>query len=235
MKKYERVYKDLLEKIERGDYKAGESLPSEKKLMETYQVSRYTIRQAIDILVNSGYLLKKQGKESVVSEREKYTMPISEIKSFQEINEMEDRQAKTYVRDLDLVSDRNLNKKIFGIDSDEEVFKVVRLREIGGEKVILDTDYFRREIIGSLPLKECRNSIYRYLEEDRGTKIGYAVKEISCKRPTEEEKEIMDIDQYNVLVVVESNTYLEDNTIFQHTISKHRPDKFRFVDLSKRK
>ena len=29
----------------------------------------------------------------------------------------------------------------------------------------------------------------------------------------------------------ESYTYLEDATLFQYTESKHRPDKFRFVDL----
>ena len=45
----------------------------------------------------------------------------------------------------------------------------------------------------------------------------------------------MDIGDYNMVVVVKSHTYLENNTLFQCTESRHQPDKFRFVDTGKEK
>ena len=40
--------------------------------------------------------------------------------------------------------------------------------------------------------------------------------------------------EYDFLVCVRSYTYLDDATLFEYTISKHRPDKFRFVDFTRR-
>ena len=39
---YERIYGDLLAKIQSGDYQPGDRLPSEKELAELYGVSRIT-------------------------------------------------------------------------------------------------------------------------------------------------------------------------------------------------
>lgn len=42
------------------------------------------------------------------------------------------------------------------------------------------------------------------------------------------------MDGFDLLVCVKSYTYLEDATLFQYTESKHRPDKFRFVEFARR-
>ena len=47
---YERIYADLLAKIQNGDYKPGDRLPSEKESAELYGVSRITAKKAMDLL-----------------------------------------------------------------------------------------------------------------------------------------------------------------------------------------
>ncbi|WP_297820540.1 GntR family transcriptional regulator [uncultured Lactobacillus sp.] len=59
--KYEKVKKNLIDKIESGIYKVGEKLPTESELMKTYQVSRYTIRRAAGELENKHYIYRIQG------------------------------------------------------------------------------------------------------------------------------------------------------------------------------
>ena len=51
---------------------------------------------------------------------------------------------------------------------------------------------------------------------------------------TEEDRKFLDMAPYDMVVVVKSYTYLSSNELFQYTESRHRPDKFRFVDLAKR-
>ena len=47
---YERIYGDLLAKIQSGDYQPGDRLPSEKESAEFYGVSRITAKKAMDML-----------------------------------------------------------------------------------------------------------------------------------------------------------------------------------------
>lgn len=66
--KYKSIAYQLKDNIITQEYKKGEMIPSEKKLQEYYHVSRHTIRQAIDLLVNDGYIIKKKGLGSIVSD-----------------------------------------------------------------------------------------------------------------------------------------------------------------------
>ena len=77
-------------------------------------------------------------------------------------------------------------------------------------------------------------SLYNYIENELGLKISFARKEFTVVKATEEEKNLLDMHEYDLLVCVKSYTYLEDASLFQYTISKHRPDKFRFVDFARR-
>ena len=51
----------IIDMIENEEIGVDECIPSEPKLMQTYNLSRTTVRKAIDELVNEGYLYKKQG------------------------------------------------------------------------------------------------------------------------------------------------------------------------------
>lgn len=63
---YEQVVRDLKGKIVSGIYEKGELLPSEKELIEYYHVSRITIRKALSILADMGFVETSQGRGSAV-------------------------------------------------------------------------------------------------------------------------------------------------------------------------
>lgn len=69
--KYERVADDLRKKIIDKEYLVNEIIPSEANLQGIFEVSRHTVRQAIGILVNEGYLRTEQGSGTYVSVPEK--------------------------------------------------------------------------------------------------------------------------------------------------------------------
>lgn len=64
--KYYLLKKELLKRIELGEYQEGKQIESERELMEKYQFSRITVRRAIDELVNEGHLYRIQGKGTYV-------------------------------------------------------------------------------------------------------------------------------------------------------------------------
>ena len=89
-------------------------------------------------------------------------------------------------------------------------------------------DYLNANIITGLERKHAENSLYEYIEKQLGLKISFARKITVVKASKHEKLWICKI-MISFLVCVKSYTYLEDATFIQYTISKHRPDKFRFT------
>ncbi|SEK32413.1 GntR family transcriptional regulator, trehalose operon transcriptional repressor [Paenibacillus sp. OK003] len=233
--KFIRIYEDIAARIRTGEIEAGTLLPSELDLSESYQTSRETIRKALKMLSEEGYIQKIQGKGSIVLDIRKIDFPISGLVSFKELAKKMGHRAKTYVKVFEEKKvDQALFKKInFGLN--EKVWEIRRVRKVDGEHVILDKDHISQRLIPGLSKEICNDSIFQYIEEELGLTISFAKKEILVEEPTAEDRELLDLEGFHNVVVVRSQVYLEDASQFQFTEARHRPDKFRFVDFARRR
>ncbi|MEZ5459879.1 MAG: GntR family transcriptional regulator [Steroidobacteraceae bacterium] len=64
---YAQVYTALREWIHEGHYAPGSQLPPESELSRMFSVSRITTRQAIDLLVDEGLVVRQQGRGTFVT------------------------------------------------------------------------------------------------------------------------------------------------------------------------
>lgn len=233
--KFIRIYEDIAGRIRNGDIEAGTLLQSELDLSERYQTSRETIRKALKMLYEEGYIQKIQGKGSIVLDIRKIDFPVSGLVSFKELAQKMGHRAQTVVKLFEEQGiDQTLSQKTsFGLN--EQVWQINRVRIVDGEHVILDKDYISQRLIPGLNQEICNDSIYEYIEQKLGLSISYAKKEIVVEEPTAEDRELLDLDGFHNVVVVRSQVYLEDTSQFQYTESRHRPDKFTFVDFARRK
>lgn len=230
-----KIYNELVKAIEVEEVSPGEKLPSESELMEEYGVSRDTIRKSLDLLEENGYIQKAKGKGSFVLDRNKFDFPVSGIVSFKEISKKMGHSFRTIVEHLELKRPNKEIKKKLQLGEEDLVWEVLRVREIDGEKIILDKDYFNNEYIKGLTKEICEDSTYEYIENELGLNINYAKKEIIVEKTTKEDKKYLDLQDFDMVVVVKSYTYLSDASLFQYTESRHRPDKFKFVDFARRR
>jgi GntR family trehalose operon transcriptional repressor len=228
------IYNDLVEQIQKGDLKANSLLPSEHILAEQYDSSRETIRKALNLLSQNGYIQKIKGKGSVVLDVKKFDFPVSGLVSFKEIAESSGKPWRTNVHELVLIHPDDALSRQLKISKKEEVWQVIRSREINQEKIILDKDYIRKEFVPTITKDICEDSLYRYFEKTLGLVISFAKKEITVEEATEEDKQYLDMNGYNHVVVVRNLVYLDDASLLQYTESRHRLDKFRFVDFARR-
>ena len=96
----------------------------------------------------------------------------------------------------------------------------------GKGSFVLDINKFDFPVSGVVSFKEIASKL--------GLKIAYAKKEITVQNATEEDKKYLDMKSFDMVVVVKSYTYLDDTSLFQYTESRHRPDKFVFIDFARR-
>lgn len=233
--KYITIYKKITVLIETGELPAGDTLPSENELANKYDTSRETIRKALNLLAQNGYIQKVRGKGSIVLDLKKFEFPVSGLISFKEIAEKMEKPTKTIVHEVSLIKPDHFLTAQLNLTDKDYAWKVVRTREIAGERIILDKDFFNKNIVDILTKEICEQSIYDYLENKIGLAISFAKKEIVVEEPTEEDRDCLNLDGFSNIVVIKNFVYLEDATLFQYTESRHRPDKFRFVDFARRK
>src|SRR5699024_10800744 len=233
-KKYLTIYQDLVKKIEVKHWAEASMLPSEYELTEMYATSRETIRKALNLLAQDGYIQKVRGKGSVIIDVNKFDFPVSGIISFKELTGKLNLKANTILHELAIIeADQDLPSKL-KIRLHEPIWKVCRVREISGEKVILDKDYFNKKFVPALTKEICEDSIYNYLENELKLNISFARKEFTVEDPTREDRQLLDLEGYSNVVVIKSMVFLDDTSLFQYTESRHRQDKFKFVDFARR-
>ena len=234
MKKYQEIFNGLQEKILNGSYLAGVLLPTEKELQDQYQVSRDTVRKALRLLTEKGLIQKVQGRGSQVLKQELLNFPVSGLTSYKELVDSLGLNSQTRVISLDLMTVDEQTALQTGFPEGSQVWKVLRTRSIDGVVSVLDLDYLAKDCVPNLTQEIAQTSIYAYLEEDLGLDISYAQKEITIQASTERERLLMD-NQDDYLVLIRSRVYLGDTRQFQYTESRHKIDKFQFVDFARRK
>ena len=60
--KFNEIYKDLKSKIETSEYEYQQMLPSENTMVDIYDCSRNTVRRAVSMLTDDGYVQPLHGK-----------------------------------------------------------------------------------------------------------------------------------------------------------------------------
>ncbi|AUM88009.1 trehalose operon repressor [Clostridium botulinum] len=233
--KYLTIYNEISNKIENNKIQSGEKLSSENEMMKEYNVSRDTIRKALNLLESNGYIQKVKGKGSFVLDINKFDFPVSGLTSFKELSTRMGVESNTLVKELKLIKPDNFLMKQLNLSKNDDVWKVIRVREIDNKKIILDKDFFNKKYVPLLTKDICENSIYEYLENELGLKISFAKKEITVQQATQEDKSYLDFENYSMIVVVKNYIYLDDMSLFQYTESRHRPDRFKFVEFARRK
>lgn len=235
--KYDKIYEDMKQKIEQEEYEFQELLPSEHTLIEQYNCSRNTIRRAIAELVKDGYVQTLQGKgvRNIFQPVEQNSFTLGHIESFKETSLRNKKEVKTKVLLLtELVVDEKLSKKTsfpFGTI----VYYIQRLHYINGKPLIINHNYFRKDIVGILTTEIAEQSIYEYLEQQCHISIVTSKRTMTVEKMTQIDEKYLELGDYNCLAVISSQTYNAEGVMFEFTQSRHRPDYFRFQDTATRK
>ena len=125
---YSDIREDLLEKIKSGVFKEGEVIPSEVELAKQYGVSRPTIRQATQTLVDDGYLERRRRRGTIVKRPQINHSFTARISSFDDEMIANGKMPRTNVLMLRRVKPPLEVAKGLELADNEEVFKLVRLR-----------------------------------------------------------------------------------------------------------
>ncbi|MEI2342220.1 UTRA domain-containing protein [Priestia megaterium] len=235
--KYVEIYEDLKKKIEQNVYEYQELLPSENTLVKEYDCSRNTLRRAIGNLANEGYVQTKHGKgvHVIYQDFKDNEYMFGETETFKEFATRNNKKHRTDVIVFEeLVVDEDIHEHTrfpIGI----EVYHLKRVRYLEGNPVIMDYNYFRKDIAEGLTTELAEDSIYEFLDRELDQRAVTAKRKMVVERTTDMDEKYLKLDGFNSVVVVTSHVFNADGVMFEHTESRHTPGNFVFFDQTQRK
>lgn len=235
--RYSDIYQDLKNKIETGEYEFQELLPSEHQLIEHYDCSRNTIRRAIGNLVTDGYVQTMQGKgvRNIYQPTQQNSFAIGNIESFRESALRNGKKPKTRVIYLtELVADKKIARRT-GFEPGSNLYYLQRVHYLDNKALILNHNYFLKDLVPNLTKEIAESSIYDYIENTLNMSIITSKRVFTVEKMTEIDEKYLELGDYNCLAVVTSQTYNSDGIMFEYTQSRHRPDYFSFQDNATRR
>ncbi len=123
---------ELYEKINSGAWAEGFKIPSENELCDEYGISRTTVREVLNEMVQTGYIVRKQGKGSFVA-KPAVEQTLTSNYSLSADLEQQGKTSEFILLSFSLVNAKPSSVDLFEIAADEKLFEVVRIRTIDGQ------------------------------------------------------------------------------------------------------
>ncbi|MDQ0206974.1 GntR family transcriptional regulator [Alkalicoccobacillus murimartini] len=220
------VYDELLKLINTNRMAAGERMPSENELAETYQVPRMTVRKAYQQLENRGYVMSVKGKGRFLKE--------------------ESRPIKLHLSGSESFTDKMIAA---GYDLRTEVFQsgehphparadyfsgpaynISRLRLINDEPIAIHHSFLNMEMFPTIQEDAASiSSMFSYYRACGYSNFENGKSLLSIQFPTADEQKRLHCSGVVPLIKLESSTIDGDSgNVLEYTHILYRGDKFTY-------
>lgn len=227
--KYYKIYEELLEQIRDGEYEKNNLFPSDTELVKKFNVSRGTVREAIKLLFQQGYLVREQGKGTYVTYKKIHQNPETLI-GFTELMRKHDIQPSAKIIQKELLTPPSEICHRMNISPDIKVVRVVRLRYGDDRPLIIERSYFLYplfEPIYNMDLE--KNSIYELLYDYTDTRLGDAAQQIEAISAGSSEQQLLDVELKTPLLLIKRVIKTTEGDIFQYSEDVYRSDRINFT------
>ncbi len=229
--KYSEIESYILDKIKSEKFKSGEKIDSENDLVKKFNVSRMTVRRAIENLIQSNYLYREHGKGTFVSNHEdKLPIFLNEIVGFNERAKRYNLKANTKIITYRLEIPYDKIQKILKLKKSDKVYYVERLRYINDEIAVLEITYIPEKYVDKNNLELFFNSKYEYASK-KNLNIVKLEKEFMGILPSKEIKELMQIRDLTPVFKQQIISYLENDAPFEFTETYYNQENYKFIEI----
>lgn len=225
--RYVQLRKRIEEGISRGVLTPATPLPPEREIAKMTGVSRVTVRNAIQDLVDQGLIVQRQGSGSFVrSPERRVEQSLSRLTSFTE--DMARRgmasRATWLQRGIFMPSPEEV--VALALPSGDSVARLVRLRSADDRPMAIERAALPLDILPDPTAVE--TSLYEELERS-GNHPVRALQKISAINLGPEEADLLGLPPRDAGLRIERRSYLEDGRVIEFTRSTYRGDAYDFV------
>ncbi len=229
---YHRVYNILRERILDHTMSAGEKIPPERELCDTFGVSRITVRHSLQMLQDQGLVERRPGKGTFVRKAWQKKMPILDMDYEKSLK----KEAPNIVRQLltweQVLPPPEIMEEL-GLLKSEKCVLIERLDILDDEPLSYDKGYIPLNISTSIDDEIVRKVEFLHLWEQReGLAISYIQSSTEAVKADETDSERLYVEEGSPILLTTDTVYSAAGKALAVFITGYRGDRFKLVSTT---
>ncbi len=224
---YIRVHNEIKEQITEGDYPVGSLLPPEPELEKAFDVSRTTVRRAVELLARAGYVEVKQGRGTLVLDFS-INQNISGITSISQTLLKKGYNVKPRKIHMDWI---NADKKLanaLDVKENQQIVRLQRVQLADEVPIAIMENYINPDMVAGIErFVDKFTSLYKLLEDEYGIKLDASIDKISARTADFTESEMLQVPYGAALILMRRITFCREIPV-TYDYLRVRADKYQF-------
>ena len=230
MTKYQSVIDDIKDRILNGVWPSGSLIPGEMELCRIYDVSRITVRRALEELSSAGYAMRIQGKGTFASIPPQLQSGSSKLGFAQYMGKNGIEVVSKLLADERVEADSNIKRKLLLHDDEKHVWHFRRVRIVKGIPIAVMDTYVRIPTADKMRSYDLeRESFFSLYERIFGKGISRNIFSISAVVPDKDVQKQLKMPRISAGILLESTAFIEDEAPVQYDISVFNPAYYKFT------
>lgn len=220
---YQQLVNEIKDQIREGMLHVNDRLMTEIELSKEYDISRITVRKAIEILVDEEILVKRQGIGTFVAEK-KLNRDITMFMGFTQSCHLAGRKAGTKLLTADLVEATPTDMKNLELEEGERIIRIIRLRYCDDMPVIIEENHFSQKYAFLLG-RDLNTSLHEILAESNGAPVN-GTKSIGICHANEMEQKYLNVELNAALLLTKDMSYDKNGAPVYFSKSVINPERY---------
>ncbi len=219
----------IREEIRLDQWRAGDQLPSEHQLCEMYQLSRTTVREALDALVNEGLLLREKGRGTFVADPKYLESWSGSAIGYSDSLTKQGLLIETRVMEMTRIAPTPALRKELDLRTQDEIFFLKRLRYIHSQPILVVDSYIPARLFPNLNEIDFRTcSLYQTFRDVYKTPVSRVKRVIEAIAANETVSALLSIPAGFPIMYIENTAYTQSGAPIEYYTAWRRGDKSRF-------
>lgn len=225
---YHQLKSQILDAISEGTLSVGDLLPSERELVERLNVSRMTIRRALNDLVVSGQLVTRPGKGTYVQPA-KLEQHLVRLAGFTAEMRSSGHRVSSKVLRAEVVPAEGKLVERMQVQPEEPVIVLERLRYVDDVPIGWHRSHLPERLCPNLLRFDWeRSSLYQILRREYHIPLKHAQQSLEATLSNWEEQRLFGIPDGSPILLGERTTYTDNDVIIEYSKASYRGDRYRY-------
>ncbi len=225
---YLQIRHAILQAIQDGELPPHQRVPSERELSELMGVSRMTVRQALQALINDGYLYTVPGKGTFVACGPKIEQNLQRLSGFTEEVRKQGFMPGSRVLSVEQIPAGEEEAHALQVSPGTLLLCITRQRLVDNVPVALESAYLVYARFPGLDRIDFnRHSLYEVLQTRYGIRLVHARQCIEAQEANDDVARLLGIAPHQPVLAMERTTYADDEQPVEYVRSYYRADRFR--------
>lgn len=219
----------ILDDIKNNVFTEGDAIPTENELVDHYQISRSTVRQAISALVQEGWLTRKASKGTFVTHPKQESGFIRSFEPFYQQIEKQGKVPRIELIDLNVITPTPEISKALNLEPEQKVISMFRRRFADEVPLVTLQNYIPYDLCSFILSYDFRvHSLYELLMSNPSTQISSTKTIVSARNATSEDRELMNVKVNTPMLCFHTMSTTSEGRIIDYAFSHYRGDLNQF-------